>query len=242
VARSAALPVLLSGLLLLLSFGAAAEAHAGRRRSGPGLPLTAYFTLGVASIDPNRFLFDASVHKGGIPDRLSFPGRELGYARPTKTIDAAVHILGCIHHVVFGQVVGMLFDGRRTSPLLTDDVPSSGTMGGYYTGPEVGTAWSRSNFDFRATASFGYRSYNVPLTGFDLVPCGKAGYCEPTLGNDGFFFRPVVTAGFHWRSVVGGAYAGGDVMPGGGWVAGAYFGISDIMYRKQTARAGEKVR
>jgi len=114
---------------------------------------------------------------------------------------------------------------------------SNGRLTGFYVGPELATVWSLKFFDLRAGVSLGYRSYSFPLDGFDPVPCGKNGTsrCRPAISSTGFFLRPVLALGGHTHGVSFGGYAGGDVMPGGGWSAGAYIGIESDTWRTQTA-------
>lgn len=225
--------IALSGLFFSTS-PAAASRFRGRR--GPSPPISVTLTVGAMETRTSSLRFTGTPRRYGQPETVSATGAQLGLTRPVVA-DVALHLDGDAHHVAFGGVFGIMLGGRGGTPMPGVPASRDGTLTGFYVGPELATVWSVRFFDVRAGVSLGYRSYSFPIIGFDTEPCGKnqASRCAPSVTNTGFFLRPVLALGGHTHGVSFGAYAGGDVMPGGGWSAGTYVGIDSDTWRTQAA-------
>jgi hypothetical protein len=78
------------------------------------------------------------------------------------------------------------------------------------------------------------------VIGFDRVLCStrKGTYfgCNPNASNSDFFVEPRLTIGIMPTRVLSfGGYVGGDVMPSGGWSAGAFLAVSTFAWSGHTA-------
>ena len=230
MARTAALLC----LALLLTRPAAASRFRGRGRP-LNTPISVLVTVGAQEARVSGLRFSGTPTLGGRPIPVDLHGAQLGLGRPTL-VDTALHIDGDFHHVALGATFGLLLCGRTQGPAAMV-ANRSGSLTGYYVGPELGTVWTVKNFDVRAGVALGYRSYEFPLTGFDPIRCGKNGasVCEPSISASGFFLKPTLTMGGHYRAFSFGVYGGGDVMPGGGWSAGGYLGIENQLWHDKAA-------
>jgi hypothetical protein len=224
-------------VLILMAALLAGPSSASRRHGTPlKTPISVLLTVGAQEARVAGLRFSGTPRLNGTPlPPIDLHGNQIGLSRPVL-LDTALHIDGDFHHVALGATFGLLSCGR-TAGLVTQPADRTGSLSGFYFGPEVATVWSIRNFDVRAGMALGYRGYSFPLTGFDWVPCGKNGAsrCQPSISTDGFFLRPTLSMGGHYRSVSFGVYGGGDVMPGGGWSAGTYIGIENQMWRDRAA-------
>jgi hypothetical protein len=233
--RSSVVPARSRLLLIVSATLLAAPASASQRRPLK-TPVSMLITLGAqeARVEGLRFSGTPSLNGTPLPP-VDLHGAQLGLHRPVL-LETALHIDGDFHHVAFGATFGLLTCGR-TVGLVTPPADRNGSLTGFYFGPEIATVWSIRNFDVRAGVAFGYRAYSFPLVGFDTVPCGKNGSsrCQPTISSDGFFFRPTISMGGHYRGMSFGVYGGGDPLLGGGWNAGTYIGFENQIWRDQAA-------
>jgi hypothetical protein len=207
--------------LVVLGSASPAAAYWSRYRGKTNLSMSALVEVGVTELHPGALRFTGNPTLGGREVPYAATGAQLGLDR-VRALDASLHLAGLTHHVVIGGLFGVMSAGQRS-------------LTGIYIGPELGTAWSFKWFDVRASLAIGYRELSVPLSGYDLVVCGRYGQyrCEPTANVATFFARPMASLGGHFHNVAFGGWLGGDVTSTGGWAAGAYLGVAtDRFYER----------
>ncbi len=218
--------------LALLVCAPAAEARRGCGDHCPPIPLEFELSIGATAIAPEDHVFSGSGEPAGSDGKAIGPrmtlrsdGHALNLGRPVVALAQFHYAWLTPWHLYLGGSFGF-FDGDsgRGGATVAGQTIGPG-ISGFQVGPELGTVVARGPLEIRAGVAFGYRSIEVPISSFVRVPC-KGGTCAPQLSDDEFFFEPRVAAGLRWRAFLIGAYAGGDLMPGGGWSAGGFAAVT----------------
>jgi hypothetical protein len=224
------------GWLVVPLLVVAAPAHA--RHSGPQ-PLAASLEVGAAQLSLAGRVFGGSGHAAnfdgsGEPSPATTTLRVTGSQLAPGTIivaDIRLHVSFLLPgHVALGGVFGGVWGDLGRGLQRVDGAVIGSTVSGVVLGGELATAWAFGPLSLRAGFVVGYRSVDVPILSFALEPCGRGGRCYPSLGTNEVLVEPRVSVALTFYRGLGiGAYAGGDLAPGGGWSAGAMLsGHSDL--------------
>jgi hypothetical protein len=220
---------------ILALFVLVSPAHARHLQAcGPAPPIEVSVEIGAAQVGLGGRLFRGSgqpAHSDGgsapaaNPVTLSVNGSLFTPDDPV-VLDFRLHAAYVLpYHVTIGGVLGGIQADAVRPRLVGNGWPVGSTLSGLIVGGELGTAWRIQRLLVRGGMLVGYRSVELPLTGFVSHSCGRGGRCYPSLRSDEVLAEPrlalaIVLAG---RFELGG-YAGADLAPGGGWAAGAFLG------------------
>ena len=198
------------------------------------VPLAAEVTVGALQMQLSDRAFSGSGQPAG-PDgkalgpslRLGDDGRALGLTAPVVVAWQLHYLWLTPWHFAFGGTFGGLDGNADGAQPRLGGQSLGGSLTGALFGPELAVVFAHGPLELRGSIAAGYRTIGLPITSFVKVPCGKGGYCYPTLGDDEFFLEPRATVAVHFASsITVGAYAGGDLTGGMGWTAGGLVGIA----------------
>jgi hypothetical protein len=187
-------------------------------------------TAGVAVASLGSSPFSASGSSGGRSTAVAVDGAAIGLDRAQLT-SVGMHLqFGLAPHVALGVTVSALWRNVELGGgVAASEFGSS--MSGVAAGPELSTLWHFKWIELRGSLAFGDRTLWLPVVALDSVSCNSRNYpwfrCDVKASSSNFFLEPRLTVGFLPIPVLSfGAYVGGDVMPSGGWSAGAFVAAS----------------
>jgi hypothetical protein len=187
-----------------------------------------HFELGVGLVERSLGgdLFSAAGRTpAGVDQSLSVTGRALGVDKP-RFLDATLHyMIEPISHLAVGLAIGGMFDVGQAG-VRGDPGWFGRARAGAHHAPQVGYVQAiGDHVELHAGIASGWERIGVPVVGFESHPC-KGGRCYPTADVDRAFVELRATAIVNLRGFNLGAYAGGDVLPSGGFCAGGFVGFS----------------
>jgi hypothetical protein len=206
----------------------AATAAAGEPERTVGFRCEATAGVAVASLSTSPF--SATGTAAGRSATVAVDGAAIGLAHVELT-SVGMHLqFGLAPHVALGVTVSALWRNVELGGSVAASA-FSGAMSGVAAGPELSSLWHFKWIEVRGSLAFGDRTLWLPVVGLDSVSCDSRKYpwihCNPKASNSDFFVEPRLTVGFLPIPVLSlGAYVGGDVMPSGGWSAGAFVAAS----------------
>jgi hypothetical protein len=171
-------------------------------------------------------VFSAAGSAGGRSETVAVHGASIGLDH-VELATVGVHFLvGVAPHVAIGVSGAVLW----SNGVLGGGIGASqlgGDLSGLAAGPELSTLWHFKRLELRGSVAFGGRTLWLPAVGLDSVSCGSRKFpwarCDVRASTSALFLEPRLGVGILLLPVLSfGAYAGGNVMPSGGWSAGAF--------------------
>ena len=200
-------------------------------------------SLGTAHL---RLAGDRFIASGKYPTgdtaNLNASGADIG-ASTVEATQFTVEIQGPIApHVAIGVLVAGLWSTISPPSNSVGEYFSTG-LRGVEAGAELSTFWPFRWTELRVSLALGYRHFDIDTLGLQVSPCAynryhqPVGTCGPVASSASFFVEPRVYLGLRLVPVFTfGGFAGGNVMPDGGWVAGAYVSASTPQWRPRRAQ------
>jgi hypothetical protein len=199
--------------------------HRQCRGDCPPIGLEYEFSFGVDQLSLARETFAGTITPldgNGQPGRaetIAVTGRNVGAVHPQALV-GEVHIFRMdIPHLALGIKLGILGgDFGKAVETTSGAVVDAHSAHGMSFAPEARVIFSRGPVELRGGVSAGWRELwlDVPNR---FVHC-KGGRCTASVSTDELFIEPRVSVAVNLPLVSIGGYAGGDIMPTGGWVAG----------------------
>jgi hypothetical protein len=209
-------------LWIVCALASSAEARSRRKCHGdcPPFGATIEVDMGTAQLSLADTWFSNTLPTAGGQHLFAVDGRNIGALHPNVFSIDLHETYMFVPHFALGIRIGALY-GDLGKPVLADgELVDPRGAAGMTIGPEWQTVWMFGPLELRGILGFGYRTIGLTVPGI-LVPC-KGGLCPATLDADSFYLEPRVSLAFDFGGFTVGGYAGGDVMPTGGWVAGGF--------------------